>query len=436
MQQITPTAHSVPIYSPSAESLAPSYHRQHLSSFDPQDAEAQQFLAQTTERVQQLQLELEDLKSQRTEAKSKGGKNVSNEHPEAKEEVHTRFWRACGVDPHASTEDRIDALQPPLSDGTAYVEDDKGNKTWQPDWNSRVDRGPNKSFINYLTEVTMDDERRRRESNGKKLPDESWKEKIIHVIATNYFSHIARQWRLRQTNEGRDKQDKNKQTSRRRCRRTTVTAERREAAAFFDARFKVEGSIALLDTDFASSRHSCDEDELSESIRERRRDQDAGQGSWMIVSRSWRRKLYVKFLMVLDHLYRTKEHVTETTVTDEAGRPKKKKKVNKRPNKLSTRHGTFYAPPTTINPRAPSSNKAKPIHPIRGMIRKTWLSEQGHPLVLREDPDWWFKWEQQLQDGDLSDRARAFLDELGSDTSGVSQPEDRECSVIGQEHSI
>ncbi|KZT19132.1 hypothetical protein NEOLEDRAFT_1137178 [Neolentinus lepideus HHB14362 ss-1] len=45
MQQITPTAHSVPIYSPSAESLAPSYHRQHLSSFDPQDAEAQQFLA-------------------------------------------------------------------------------------------------------------------------------------------------------------------------------------------------------------------------------------------------------------------------------------------------------------------------------------------------------------------------------------------------------
>ena len=58
-----------------------------------------------------------------------------------------------------------------------------------------------------------------------------------------------------------------------------------------EATLDVEGVREALDTDFVSSAESYNEDELSDSSKQRRTEQGVGQGgTWALVRKKWRRK--------------------------------------------------------------------------------------------------------------------------------------------------
>jgi hypothetical protein len=69
-----------------------------------------------------------------------------------------------------------------------------------------------------------------------------------------------------------------------------LTHDRRRAAAQFEQLWGVEGIEDLLDTDYASSILSCDEDALSDDSKEWHKDADVGQGANMARGKKWRTK--------------------------------------------------------------------------------------------------------------------------------------------------
>ena len=130
---------------------------------------------------------------------------------------------------------------------------------------------------------------------------------MIELLAKTFFRHVGQEWKKAQTAEGREKKKGKNNVDRRRARRSAVrfmssglrcrpnqvvqlTHDRRRAAAQFEQLWGAEGVDDLLDTDYASSILSCDEDDLSEDSKNRRRDTQVGQGANMARGKKWRMK--------------------------------------------------------------------------------------------------------------------------------------------------
>jgi hypothetical protein len=66
--------------------------------------------------------------------------------------------------------------------------------------------------------------------------------------------------------------------------------ERRKASTEFERVWGYKGVEGMLDTDYASSIISVDEENLSEDSRERRKKVEAGKGANMVRGKRWRSK--------------------------------------------------------------------------------------------------------------------------------------------------
>jgi hypothetical protein len=221
-----------------------------------------------------------------------------------------------------------------------------------------------------------------------------------------------------------------------------LTHERRRAAVEFERLWGYKGVEDLLDTDYASSILSYDEEGLSDDSKQRRWDAEVGQGAKMVRGKTWRTKrvstyLWIKsgadpglqyftLLKVLDHINRgLKARSSAVAVPDQApgseptagpstapdnssGQPaQKKRKVSTKPRKII--RNTWYAAAEKQNGRGLKSKKS---HPFVGMVRKSWLAanDPDSLLRLREDYTWWNEFENKVNDGDISDYDVEYLE--------------------------
>lgn len=66
--------------------------------------------------------------------------------------------------------------------------------------------------------------------------------------------------------------------------------ERRKAAVEFECLWGYKGAEGMLDTDYASSIISMDDDDISDDSKQRRRNAEAGKGANMVRGKTWRSK--------------------------------------------------------------------------------------------------------------------------------------------------
>ncbi|KAF8887305.1 hypothetical protein BD779DRAFT_1672763 [Infundibulicybe gibba] len=392
-----------------------------LKDANDRSAELEEKLEVLQQRVEELEAAAEfqedamsQFKNVIDSKKAAGKKNIANKHPEVKTLVHQVFWMMCNVD-RTTTRDDLNAcaakLSPPLESGEMYILLDNNEKHWHPDWNGRVDSCINATFLKELTDNIMKNEEGRRAQGLKpEIPNESFSADIVSSIAKNYIRFVGAMWKQLQKPEGQLKADGKKQRDRRRSRRATITHDRRTAAPIFEREWGCPGAVGLLDTDYASSFHSVDEDELSDATKTQRTNQRAGEGAHMVIGRAWRSK------KVLDHISREMKAsagkalpIAGPAVTN-LDLQTSSKKIKK----------TFYAPGGKTNPRAPASSKANPTIPTDGMVRKRWLIENNSTSLLerRIDPPWWKTWMGDLGGDDISEDDKAYLAEMEDDTDG------------------
>jgi hypothetical protein len=129
---------------------------------------------------------------------------------------------------------------------------------------------------------------------------------VIELCAKTYFRSIAGTYKKLQTAAGQEKLEQKTITDRRRNRRSAVRAayiscdrinsqvqlmhERRKGAVEFERRWGYKVVDGMLDTDYASSILSVDEEDLSEDSKDRRRRVEAGKGANMSRGKAWRSK--------------------------------------------------------------------------------------------------------------------------------------------------
>ncbi|TFK46235.1 hypothetical protein OE88DRAFT_1648776 [Heliocybe sulcata] len=319
--------------------------------------------------------------------------------------------------------DQLEGLRPT---GEAYEvdKDDNDKKTWYPAWESRVNSKMNKQFLAALTATIVADEESRIKAGHSKY--KACEEELVHSIATQYFQHVARRWKEYQTKDGQQKLEARRQVARWHGRRANVTQDRRKAAETFEILFQADGAEGMLETDYASSRHTYSERDLSDDAKACREQQHLGQGAWKAVGRKWRCKTYVTFLFLLDRIDRIIEDVQSSGVVvtraGPEGEPAMKKLKAKKGRKKNNSKGVFYPAPRgdNMSSRPPSSNKRPLIVPTRGMVKPRYIVglDSGDHFFMRNNPGWWDTWEEKyLKEGYLSERALAILAELSSDGS-------------------
>ncbi|KAJ7904931.1 hypothetical protein B0H13DRAFT_2510066 [Mycena leptocephala] len=337
-------------------------------------------------------------------------KGITNQHPELKNSVHAMFWRLVLIDPDAAADVRRAQMTDGHDGDAVYVlidtPDGSKSKVWKPNYALAVNTKKNKQFIAELVERVYETETQHRKKNEAKLPNASYEKDIIKSLAQTYFSTIATTWKKMGTPEGKKKLEDEAERKKLRNRRETVTAARRDVVADFETTYEVSGAAALLDTDFASSIVSLDEELISEATRERRKQQGGREGDWM----------YLRFLRELDRFIKLKaaaikkKKINDKKQTTEP--PKKKRRANP---KQSTRR--FHAAQNKASDRPPNSTKN--IIPIAGMVKKSWQARQSEKVDTLPTPDWWKSWADDA--AELETDVQELLDELSSDTLTESE---------------
>ncbi|KAF7372217.1 hypothetical protein MVEN_00081100 [Mycena venus] len=328
--------------------------------------------------------------------RKKSAKGVANQHPQLKNDVHAMFWRLVGIDANAEAQDKDAKMYDGHDSEDHYIlVDGSGagegqSKIWKPNYMLAVNTTKNKAFIRELVDRVYETEALNRQSSRGRLPNESFDKGVIKSVAQTYFSSIASTFKKMRTEEGKKKLLEEGELKRRRGRRETVTAARRDVVPEFEATYKVSGAAALLDTDFASS--------AVVGVR----------GDWMVIGKKWRRKAYIRFLRELDRFIAAKLKA-QKTITD-GPPPTKRQRTN--PKKSTPR---FHATLDKASDRPPKSAKHPPIVPIAGMVKKSWNKARTAKVETLSNPDWWGSWVENAEE--LPEEVQARLDELPSDSS-------------------
>ncbi|KAJ7925800.1 hypothetical protein B0H13DRAFT_2314208 [Mycena leptocephala] len=336
-------------------------------------------------------------------------KGIANQHPQLKNDVHAMLWRLIGIDANADPKDKDEKMYDGHDGEAHYVLADTSggtqSKVWKPNYMLAVNTTKNKAFISELVERVHETEQLNRQNAKGRLPDESFNKDIIKSIAQTCFSSVASTFKKMRTDGGRQKLVAEAEVKKHRGRRETVTAARRDAVPEFEQTY----GAALLDTDFASSAVSIDEEEISEATSGRRKAQGRRPGDWMVIPKGWRRKAYLRFLRELDRFVAIKLKAQALKKLNDGPPPPKKHRPN--PKKSTPR---FHATVEKASNRPPKSSKNPPILPISGMVKTSWNAAQATKVVTLPDPEWWGSWVENADD--LPSDIQEFLDELPSDT--------------------
>ncbi|TFY79089.1 hypothetical protein EWM64_g4924 [Hericium alpestre] len=233
--------------------------------------------------------------------------------------------------------------------------------------------------------------------------------KVAQDLAKGFFRYVAKTWKKRQTPERQAKHLLALQAARQRQRRAAQKCcERRESAVLFDAKFGIKGSAIYVGTDYASDVASLPEDEskISEVIKAAWAEQKVGKGAWMNLLPSFRCKLYVCFLRVLDQItYLRKTGQERAFLGDGAaslpGLPPKKKCRTE--NRAKTTTEVFEAPSTERSCHEPGKGRRsrKIVKPRPGMLWRRFLVQTEATFDMQKDVEWWGTWEEKVSTCEL-----------------------------------
>ncbi|KAG1810293.1 uncharacterized protein HD556DRAFT_1436011 [Suillus plorans] len=349
-------------------------------------------------------------------SKKAATKNISNDHPILKPLIHPIFFELCDVDPSLSKVKRVEALIgiKPLLNGELFeILIEGGPKVWRPNWLGKFDSAVNAKFVQEVVDRVWNNEMNLCSTSSKgEIPDDDFSRPIITECAKGYWRNIHKQVDDKSTTEKVDKAEKRKITLCRCGRHQYVTKIRRKAALQYEKETGNKDAIAMIDTDYASETHTCDEATLSDDSKMRQQEAGVGKAAKKVIRFQWRHPDLVAFFRFLtlksmqDDGGSDDEEAVEDPPTSE--HPTKRRKTVLNPKKVYKK--VFDVSPDHLFDRVPSSSKNSVL--FANMVSAKW--KESHPdMKLLEGVPWLKGFYERMKDSkELFAKDLTYLEEL------------------------